>query len=78
MRRPAPCIVVAEQLAVLGAADRVVVGADQLDAEALERAVLVQRLARLSAVWPPSVASSASGRSRSMTCVTGPGSSGSM
>ena len=33
-----------EQLAVLGAADRVVVRADELDAEALERAVLVQRL----------------------------------
>ncbi len=33
-----------EQLAVLGAVDRVVVRADQLDAEALERAVLVQRL----------------------------------
>ena len=34
----------AEALAVLGAVDRLVVGADQLDAEALERAVLVQRL----------------------------------
>ena len=34
----------AEQVAVLGARDRVVVGADQLDAEALERAVLGERL----------------------------------
>jgi hypothetical protein len=34
-------------------------------------------LARFSAVWPPSVGSSASGRSRSMTWATGPGSSGS-
>ena len=33
----------AELLAVLGAADRVVVGADQLDPEALQGAVLVQR-----------------------------------
>jgi hypothetical protein len=34
-------------------------------------------LARFSAVWPPSVASSASGFSRAMTCATGPASSGS-
>jgi hypothetical protein len=34
----------AEEVAVLGAGDRVVVGADELDAEALERAVLVERL----------------------------------
>jgi hypothetical protein len=34
-------------------------------------------IARLSAVWPPSVGSSASGRSFSMMCATGPGSSGS-
>ena len=34
----------AKQLAVLGAVDRVVVRSDQLDAEALERAVLVERL----------------------------------
>ena len=33
--------------------------------------------ARFSAVWPPRVGRSASGRSRSMICVTGPGSSGS-
>ena len=39
----------AEEVAVLGAADRVVAGADQLDAVALERAVLVQRRARGSA-----------------------------
>ena len=32
-----------EEVAVLGALDRLVVGADQLDAEALEHAVLVQR-----------------------------------
>ena len=44
-RDPQPGLVhrLAELLAVLGAADRVVVGADQLDAEALQRAVLVQR-----------------------------------
>ena len=35
-------------------------------------------IARFSAVWPPSVGSSASGRSFSMILVTGPGSSGSM
>ena len=35
---------VAEGLAVLGAVDRVVVGADQLDAVALERAVVVKGL----------------------------------
>ena len=35
-------------------------------------------IARFSAVWPPSVGSSASGRSFSMIFVTGPGSSGSM
>ena len=34
--------------------------------------------ARLSAVPPPSVGKSASGRSFSITCATGPGSSGSM
>ena len=34
----------AEQFAVLRAGDRVVVGADQLDAEALQRAVVVERL----------------------------------
>ena len=45
-RHPQPRRVhrLAEEVAVLGAGDRVVVGADQLDAEALERAVLVQRL----------------------------------
>ena len=37
----------AEQLAVLGAGDRLVVGADQLDAEALQRAVVVQRLGQV-------------------------------
>ncbi len=35
-------------------------------------------IARFSAVWPPRVGSSASGRSFSMIFVTGPGSSGSM
>ena len=39
----------AEQLAVLRARDRLVVGADQLDLVALERAVVVQRLERGSA-----------------------------
>ena len=68
----------AELLAVLGAVDRGGVGADQLDPEPLQGAVLVQAIARFSAVWPPSVGSSASGRSFSMILVTGPGSSGSM
>ncbi len=44
VRRPAALHRGVEQLAVLGAVDRVVVRADQLDAEALERAVLVQGL----------------------------------
>ena len=46
-RRPASSIVCAERLAVLGAVDRVVVGADQLDAEPLEGAVVVQRLGQV-------------------------------
>ena len=44
---PAALHRLAEQVAVLGAGDRVVVGADELDAEALERAVLVQRLGQV-------------------------------
>ena len=36
-----------EQLAILGTVDRVVVGADQLDPEALQRAVVVQRLGEI-------------------------------
>ena len=67
-----------EEIAVLGPADRLVVRADQLDAVALERAVLESARARLSAVPPPSVGSSASGRSRSITRATESGSSGSM
>jgi len=38
---------------------------------------LCSAIARFSAVWPPSVGSSASGRSFSMIFVTGPGISGS-
>ena len=45
-------------------ANRVDVGADQLDAVLGEHAVLGSSTARLSAVWPPSVGRSASGRSR--------------
>ena len=57
--------------------DRLDGGADQLDAEALQHAVLVQAMARFSAVCPPSVGSSASGRSRSITRATTSGRSGS-
>ena len=41
-------------------------GADQLDAEALQHAVRARSSAQFSAVWPPMVGSSASGRSFSM------------
>ena len=51
---------VLEPLPVLAALDGVEVGADQLDAVALQHPVLVQRHRRFSAVCPPSVASSAS------------------
>ena len=56
-----------ELLAVLGGGDGLGVGADQLDAVA-RRARRARRssMARLSAVWPPRVGRTASGRSRSM------------
>ncbi len=41
-----------EQLAVLGAGDRLVVRADQLDAEALQRAVVVERLCEVQCRLP--------------------------
>ena len=68
----------AEQVAVLGAADGVVVGADQLHPVLASVPSSDSWRARLSAVPPPSVGSSASGRSRSITCATEAGSSGSM
>ena len=46
-RRPALEHRLAEQVAVLGPADRVVVGADQLDAELVQVAVLVQGLGQV-------------------------------
>ena len=61
-----------EELAVLRALDRAEVGADQLDAERIGSST-----ARFSAVWPPSVGRIASGFSRSITCATVSGSSGS-
>ena len=67
----------AEELAVLGALDRVDPGADQLDAELSRMPASASCIERLSAVWPPSVGSSASGRSRSSTSATPSRSSGS-
>ena len=56
-----------EQLAVLGLLDRLDLRADELDAVALRaRPPCAASSARFSAVWPPSVGRSASGRSRSM------------
>ena len=55
-----------EQGAVLGLLDGRELGADQLDAVLLQGAVLGHRHRGLSAVWPPRVGSSASGRSFSM------------
>ena len=52
IRNPALTIACAEQLAVLGAGDRLVVGADQLDAVALQRAVVVQRLGEIQRGLP--------------------------
>ncbi len=49
---PRAAIALAEQVAVLGARDRVVVGADQLDAEALQGAVVVQRLGEVQRGLP--------------------------
>ena len=67
-----------EELAVLGARDRVDAGADQLDPELVEDArPRASSSARLSAVWPPIVGSSASGRSRRSTPATPSRSSGS-
>ncbi len=58
---------VAEQLPVLRLGDRLGAGADHLDAEALEDTRrLTSSMATFSAVCPPIVGSSASGRSRSM------------
>ena len=77
--RPMRSIAVAEQLAVLGLVDRLGVGADQLDAVLLP-ACRSRRSASavLSAVWPPMVGSSASGRSFSMILATISGVIGSM
>ena len=69
----------AEQLAVLGAGDRLVVGADQLDAEALERAVVVQRLGEVQRGLPAERRRAARRGARARSPARpGPGSSGSM
>ena len=67
-----------EPLAILAALDRLDVGADQLDAVPLEHSAACSATARFSAVCPPRVASSASGRSAAMTFSTNSGVSGSM
>ena len=74
---PAARTVSRKQLAVFRALDHVDRRADQLDAELFEDARLGELHARLSAVWPPIVGSSASGRSRSSTPATPSRSSGS-
>ena len=68
----------AEQQAVLGLVDRLGVGADQLDAELLQRPSRCSAIAVLSAVWPPMVGRMASGRSFSMILATMSGVIGSM
>ena len=61
----------AEALAVLGLVDGVGGGADHLDVEFLRaRPSCASDSAQLSAVWPPMVGSSASGRSFSMILAT--------
>ena len=76
---PDPLHRLAKQLAILGLGDRLGRGADQLDvraARACRRAA--SAMAELSAVWPPIVGSSASGRSRSMILATMAGVTGSI
>ena len=68
----------AEQLAVFRLVDGVGRGADHLDVEFLQHAHLAQASAQFSAVCPPMVGSSASGRSRSMILATISGVIGSM
>ena len=69
---------VLEQLPILGDLDRLNRRADQLDV-VLRRAcrAAARSTARFSAVWPPTVGSSASGRSRSMIAASTSGVSGS-
>ena len=77
--QPDPLHRLRELLAVLGDPDGALVGADQLDAVPRQRPVLAAgAIATLSAVWPPIVGSSASGRSRSITLATHSGVTGSM
>ena len=66
-----------EQLAVLAHLHRAAAGADEPDAEPVEHAPPASSTARLSAVCPPTVGSSASGRSRSRMASTASGVSGS-
>ena len=68
----------AEQLAVFGLVDGLGVGADHLHAEFLQHADRCRLSAVLSAVWPPMVGSSASGRSCSMILATNSGVIGSI
>ena len=53
-----------EQLAIFRNFDGFTFGADHFDAAFVEHARVRDSIARLSAVWPPTVGSSASGRSR--------------
>ena len=62
-----------EELAVLALLDDVELRADELDAVLLEHAGLGERHAQFRPVWPPSVGSSASGRSAVMTFSTNSG-----
>ena len=63
-----------EEVAVLALVDRLDVGADQLDAVLLQRhRSRACEIAVLSAVWPPRVGSSASGRSLAMIFSTNSG-----
>ena len=70
---PSSSTISLNDLPVLAAVDRLDGGADQLDAVLLEHAGLGRAIAVFSAVWPPRVASSASGRSLAMIFSTNSG-----
>jgi hypothetical protein len=67
---PDPVHRLAEQESVLGLVDRLGAGADHLDAELSSTPILWSARAQLSAVCPPMVGSTASGRSFSMILAT--------
>ena len=60
----------AEKLTILGLVDGLGRGADHLDTVLVEDAHFLERRAQFSAVWPPMVGRSASGRSFSMILAT--------